>query len=246
MFRFDFAISYAGEEKGIARDMCELLKQQGAKVFFAENEEVYLLGKSLKSELPHIFGLHTKFAVPLVSKNYTRKFWPKREFELMKKTACTRGFEFILPVRVDDVILKGLKKDVSYIDLRSKGLVATVQLLIKKLSEHYPPEIVRTPEHWVATFGVTIENLYENFELPASAHGDYAHLCDWLEEDLMRRLSITDLDGLEVLEDSRDGECLSVRIGFKWNPDKDSLDFGDIAWWEVLEVAEFSQIYPDQ
>lgn len=246
MFRFDFAISYAGEEYGIANDLFQLLLEKRAKVFLWENEKVDLFGKSLTSELPYIFGPHTKFVVPIISKHYVQKYWTKREFWIAKREEKKRGFEFILPIRLDDVNLKGLEEDVVYIDLRKEGLLSTVDIMMRKLRDIYPIEEVTAPIVWVATFGIVIEDLIENYELPASAPPTYAHLCDWLEEDLMKRLSKSPLEAFTLLEDSRNGETLSVRVGFKWNHDKIPLNFGDIGWWEILEIAEFESIYAGQ
>ena len=69
-------------------------------------------------------------------------------------------------------------------------------------------------------------------------------------EERMKR-NIAELPGslaeaLKLLEDTRDGETLSVRVGFKLDPDKHPFDFGDIGWWEFLELDEFNKIYPDQ
>ena len=95
MFRFDFAISYAGEEEGIAKDLFQLLQEKEAKVFFAKNEKVYLLGKSLTSELDYIFGPYTKFAIPIVSKHYVQKYWPRYEFNISKIEQRKRGRNFV-------------------------------------------------------------------------------------------------------------------------------------------------------
>lgn len=246
MFRFDFAISYAGEEEGIAKDLFQLLHDKGAKVFFAKNEKVYLLGKGLTSELVYIFGPYTKFAIPIISEHYLKKYWTKYEFNAAKREEGKRGFEFILPIRLDDVSLRGLAEDVVYIDLRKEGLLDTVEIMMTKLRYIFPIEEVTVPKVWVTTFGLIIEDLFENYELPPSAPRYYAHLCDWLEKDLMNRLSETSIEASRLLEDSRDGETLSVRVGFRWNPDKDPLDFGDIYWWEVLEIDTFNKIYPNQ
>lgn len=245
MFRFDFAISYAGEEEGIAKDLCQLLQDKGAKVFFAKNEKVYLLGKSLTSELDYIFGPYAKFVIPIVSKHYVQKYWPKYEFNRSKIEQRKRGFEFILPARLDDVTLEGLEGDMFYIDLRKEGLLDAAEIMMRKLRDIYPTEEVTVPKVWVATFGLIIEEILENYELPHSVPRDYPHLCDWLKKDLMDRLSKTS-EALRLLEDARDGEALSVRVGFKWDPEKYPLDFGDIGWWEFLELAEFNEIYPDQ
>lgn len=246
MFRFDIAISYASEEEGIAENLYQLLREKGVKVFFARSENVYLFGKSLTSELQYIFGPHTKFFVPIISENYVKKRWPKYEFRIAKKEEPRRRFEFILPIHLDDVNLEGLKEDIVYIDLRKEGIFGSVDILIEKLRQIYPIEEMIVPKVWVATFAVIIEDIFENYELPPSVPRDYAYLCDWLEKDLMNRLSKTSIEVLKLLEDSRDGETFSVRVGFKWDADKYPLDFGNIDWWQVLEIDEFNEIYPDQ
>ncbi|MDP2960833.1 MAG: hypothetical protein Q8N71_05350, partial [candidate division Zixibacteria bacterium] len=156
-----------------------------------------------------------------------------------------RGFEFILPVRVDNDKLEGLEEEIIYIDIRKEGLFGTAEIMMQKLRENYPIEETTMPKDWIATFGVIIEGLIENYELPPSAPSTYALLCDWLEEDLMKRLSLSPLEGLELIEDLRDGETLSVKVGFKWDPDKIPLDFGDIDWWEVLEIDDLQSICGD-
>jgi len=247
MFRFDFAISYAGEEEGIANDLYRLLKDKGATVFFATNEKVYLLGKSLGSELDYIFGPYTKYAIVIVSKNYVKKYWPKYEFNRAKVEQKKRGFEFILPIRIDKVILEGLEEDLVYVDLRKEGILETADIIMKKLRDVYPAEKVVVPKAWVATFGLIIENLLKNYQLPSDVPRDYPYLCDWLEKDLIYRLSKgLSIEALKLLEDSRNGETLSVRVRLKWDPETQPLDFNDIGWWELLELTEFDEIYSDQ
>ena len=134
MFKFDIAISYAGEEVGIAEDLWQLLQEKDVKVFFAKVQKDYLFGKLLKQELPYIFGPHTKFVVPIISKHYVQKRWPKYEFNLAKKEEHQRPIEVILPIFLDDVNLKGLlKEDKDYIDLRKEGLIKNFDVIIKKL-----------------------------------------------------------------------------------------------------------------
>ncbi|UCG66682.1 MAG: toll/interleukin-1 receptor domain-containing protein [Deltaproteobacteria bacterium] len=171
------------------------------KVFFARSENVYLFGKSLTSEIQYIFGPDTKFVVPIISKNYAKKRWPKYEFKTAKKEEPRRRFEFILPIRLDDVNLNGLKEDIVYIDLRKEGIFRTVDILIEKLREIYPIEEMIVPKVWVATFGLIVEDIFENYELPSSVPRDYGHLCNWLEKDLMKSLSKTSIEALRLLED---------------------------------------------
>lgn len=245
-FRFDFAISYAGEESGIAGDLACLLREHGAKVFFATSEKVYLLGKRLTSELKHVFGPHTRFFVPIITNHYVQKYWPAYEFRIAQIEESKRPFEYMLPIRLDDAVLQGLETDRGYIDLRKEGLFGAASTLTEKLHEYYPAEERDVPQIWTATFGVRVEDLAAAPELPSSAPQGYPHLCDWLEKELIRRLSGSALEDITLLEDSRTGETLSVRVGFRWDPQRGPLDLGDPGWWEVLEVAPFESVYPGE
>jgi hypothetical protein len=259
MFKFDVAISYAGEEEGLADDLYRLLKQNKIKVFFAKPSKVYLWGKMLTPELKKIYGgIHTKFVIPIISKHYVKKTFTKLELRVAKRKEKYRGSEVILPIILDKVLFRGLEKDRNYIDLRKEGLHSTVDIIIKKLIKRptYPyycrgdfgiSDIeIFVPIVWVASFGVVIEDLLKGHELPSSVPRDYVNLCDWLEKDLMDRLSKSDIKKYKLSEDLRTGETLSIRIAFGWNPEEKPFDFGDIGWWEVLEIAKFEDIYPDQ
>jgi len=245
LFRFDFAISYAGEEEGIARDLHRLLTERGARVFLAANEKVYLLGKKLGRELPRVFGPDTRFAVPLVSSNYVKKFWPRREFEFAKQEEEKRGFEFVLPVRLDDSTLPGLSPEVVYVNLRKEGLRGTADLMMSKLAETPLQVAVPTPTQWVAAFGVNTSELLEEGALPDDAPGFYPQLCDWLQRDLHYRLSHSSLKSFKFTEDARSGETFTLRAAFPWNPEDGQVDFGDLEWWELLELLPYSEVYLD-
>jgi hypothetical protein len=243
MFRFDFAISYAGEDEGIASDLCQFLREKGATVFFAANEKVYLLGKGLYSELPYVFGPYTRFAIPIVSMNYHQKYWPLREFEYCRKEQKKRGFEFILPLRLDDIELPGLKEDLVYLDVRREGILKVCEIMMGKLTQCYPDRAAPVPTQWVATFGVNIQGLLEADALPDAAPPDYPSLCDWLEEDLIGRIREIGLERAEILEDCRTGETFSVRLGFRWNPADRNLQIGELGWWELLELNDWASVY---
>lgn len=247
MFTFDFAISYASEEIGLAEDISKLLTEQGAKVFFAKHYESYLLGKKLREELKKRFGPEVKFVVPIISKYYIAKPWPKYEFKIAKAEGKGRQYEFILPVRLDDNKMPQLSDSVAYLDIRRIGIFSTVDKLISKLREHFEDLEKTAPKVWVATFGVNVDDLLISNQLPTSAPSDYVYLCDWLEDDLRKRLSKSSIKDFTFSEPSgRDGETLSVRIAFRWDPEKIPLDFGELEWWEVLEIDEFERIYPDE
>jgi hypothetical protein len=105
-------------------------------------------------------------------------------------------------------------------------------------------------EPLVITVGLSIDDVLTARQLPEQAIGSYAHLCDWLEEELVRNLrSLTPYSFHYAEASARDGEGLSVRLVFpELNLDEiDKLNFREIEetmpWWEVLEVTNFYRIY---
>jgi hypothetical protein len=98
----------------------------------------------------------------------------------------------------------------------------------------------------VATFSLAVEDVVASGRLPPNVPMDYVALCDWLEEDLRRRLA-GNLDDFSSPEASqRDGEMLSVRIAFRWNQQDGQPDFGDLGWWSWPELALFEEMYSGQ
>lgn len=133
-----------------------------------------------------------------------------------------------------------------YIDVREGQLpptdfYETVARSLQSENEPAPQE----PQTIVICFGVHTDELLETGVLPPSVPTSYPQLCDWLEQDLENRVS-EKIDNFEYPEPSqRNGETLSVRIAFQYSPENQSLDF-ELGWWEILEVAKFKDIYPQE
>ena len=242
-YAFDFALSFSGEYRKLAMELSELLVQRKARVFYDEFFLTHLFGKRLDGEFARKFGAETRFLVPFVSHEYAQRPWPQYEWSVASSESHRREEEFILPLRVDDTHLLGLSDAVCYLDLRTMDLVEVADVLISKLgatadSSEGEPQI----REWMATFGLLLEALEED-ELPASAPHDFPMLYDWLTRDLLSKLKRTSMSDVQVLEDLRNGECLSVRFRFEWNLANHALDFGDIGNWELLELAPCNEIY---
>ena len=242
-YTFDFAISFSRECRSRARKLTELLVEQRASVFYDNSYLEHLLGKHLDDELSWAFGSATRFFVPLVSAGYTRRPWPQYEWNIAKLEAERRQKEFILPLRVDDSLLVGLLDTVGYLDLRDLGLPRVADILIRKLE--VPAVAISTvsqEQEWVVTFGLNIEDL-KQVKLPAGAPSEVPMLYDWLIDDLVNRLIQGRLPRTRVIEDLRTGETLSVRLGCAWEPAKGALDFGEMEWWDLLELTPYEDVY---
>ena len=243
-YTFDFTISFSRECRSAARVLAGLLEERGATVFYDHAFIENLLGKQLDDEFAWIFGEATRYFVPFVSAGYKSRPWPQYEWNIAKLEAERRAQEFVLPLRVDDSILVGLPDTVGYLDLRDVELDEVADILIRKLEG--PAREGRTgPEEWIVAFGVSLEDLHDQ-GLPSEAPADTPRLYDWLTDDLVKRVRQgRALSAAKVVEDSRTGDTLSVRMQFTWDPSEGALDIGDVEWWELLELSPYDAVYGD-
>jgi uncharacterized protein YjbI with pentapeptide repeats len=133
-YEYDFAISFADENREIARTLSEALRKEGARIFYDDDFKPDLLGKNLRKEFKKIYSKKTQYLVVIISRYYPLKDWSQFEFEVGKKEAKKRKVEFILPIRLDSTMIVGLPSTLAYLDLRKNGNIEqAARILISKL-----------------------------------------------------------------------------------------------------------------
>jgi len=73
--------------------------------------------------------------MPLISKYYPTKEWTDYELSIAKKEAKKRKTEFILPIRLDDTKILGLREDIIYLDYYKEGTEGIIKWFLKKLNK---------------------------------------------------------------------------------------------------------------
>ena len=136
-FKYDFALSFAGEDRDLVEIIARELIINDSKIFYDNFSKEELIGKDLSTYFKNTYGKLSKYVVLFISKNYEMKEWTNFEFEIARDEAKIRKEEFILPIRLDDTILHGIKRTIGYIDFRTEGIFGTINLLLKKLSKSY-------------------------------------------------------------------------------------------------------------
>ena len=133
LYKYDFGLSFAGEDRAYAEELAQLLKDERVKVFYDNDEEANLWGQNLYQKFQQIYGHDCRFFIPFVSKNYIEKRWPKHELNQAQARDFKSDVEYILPLRLDDAELPGLNETTAYLDLRTKSIEEVSQLCLAKL-----------------------------------------------------------------------------------------------------------------
>jgi tetratricopeptide (TPR) repeat protein len=133
MNEFDIAISFAGEDRDIAKEFAVKLTKSGLRIFYDDYEQANLLGETLTEYLIDIYKNKASFCLVLVSKHYIVKRWTRHEW----KAAQARAFEeydkaYILPIRIDDSELPGLLPTIGYMTLKKDNLSDIVNVILQK------------------------------------------------------------------------------------------------------------------
>ena len=131
-FEFDAAISYAGENRDVAKKLAKAFKDKGLSVFYDRNYTSSLWGKDQR-EFERIYSRASHFVIPIISAYYIKKDYCQFEFGVAKDEAERRKGVFLLPIRLDDTRMLGLCGDVQYLDLRHVSIPVVVRSLLNKI-----------------------------------------------------------------------------------------------------------------
>lgn len=135
IFDYDIAISFAGEDRAIAKTIAEKLLKKDVKIFYDEYEQANLWGKNLYSHLSEIYSQKAQFCLMIISSHYATKLWTNHERKAAQAKAFQENEDYILPLRVDDTEIPGLLPTVAFIDLRRTSIDNIVVLLQQKLKQ---------------------------------------------------------------------------------------------------------------
>jgi hypothetical protein len=134
-YDYDVTVSFAGEDRAIVEEYCNILLSKGLKVFYDKNEQVALWGKNLYDQLDDIYRKQALFCVQFISENYAKKVWTNHERQSAQARALEENREYVLPVRLDDTEIPGLTKTIGYIDLKTTSIDELAEMTILKVSD---------------------------------------------------------------------------------------------------------------
>ncbi len=135
-YRYDVALSFAGEDRDYVERVAHLLQPTPLRVFYDRFEEATLWGENLVEHLATVYGQQSRFVVMFVSVHYARKAWPTHERRAAMAAAVGTRRIKVLPARFDSTEVPGLLSDVSYIDLA----ITTPEILVERILQKVASE----------------------------------------------------------------------------------------------------------
>lgn len=132
--KYDIAVSFAGEDRETVEDYVKLLESNNISVFYDKNEQVDLWGKDLYEKLDQVYRTQAKYCVIFISQSYRDKLWTNHERKSAQARAFKENKEYILPVKLDDTEIPGIRETIGYIDLRNNSIEDLAEITIKKLN----------------------------------------------------------------------------------------------------------------
>lgn len=138
--KFDFAISFAGDKRELARRSAEALRAANLRVFFDEYFEHEMLGRDGADYLNDVFFRQSRYCLVLASASFESRAWSQLERRAAQARELHEGPGFILPILVESFHPEWLLPTRIYFDLRQRGLASLIELLKRKIeAERFGP-----------------------------------------------------------------------------------------------------------
>jgi hypothetical protein len=130
---YDVVLSFAGEDRRYVQRVAACLKRKGVRVFYDGFEEAALWGKDLAEHLDVVYRRAGTYCVLFISAAYKNKMWTRHERRAAYARALRQDSEYILPARIDDTELIGVRPTLGYISLADKRPANLARLILAKL-----------------------------------------------------------------------------------------------------------------
>lgn len=108
-YEYDIALSFAGENRDLAKHIATQLEDLDVQVFYDESFEANFLGKAWTKKFKEIFADESRYVVVLLDKYHSEKIWPTFEREHFAPRVAD---EHVIPIYLDDTKFVGIPADI--------------------------------------------------------------------------------------------------------------------------------------
>ncbi|WP_216216845.1 TIR domain-containing protein [Amycolatopsis aidingensis] len=132
-YDYDVAVTFAGEDRQFVQSVVQEVTQAGYKIFYDQDEQVALWGEELTEYFPAIYEQRSRYAVMFVSRHYAAKPWTRLERRSVLVRALEQSTPYLLPVRLDNTQLSGVRSTISYLNGTTLGPSGIARAICEKL-----------------------------------------------------------------------------------------------------------------
>jgi hypothetical protein len=133
MYKYDLALSFAGEQRHLAATFAQRLDASGYSIFYDEFNQSELWGRDLSVVLAKIYAEQARYCLIILSHEYLQKPWTNHERRSSISEFINKRGDYILCLKVDEVDLPGYSSVMGYISLKRYSEDEVYQLLLQKL-----------------------------------------------------------------------------------------------------------------
>lgn len=132
MKKFDYALSFAGEQRDIAQEIHSKLSNLGFTGFYDFDYSSNLVGEDLVPKLRKIYKEESLYVIALISSDYKIKMWPKHEFRSAMENVLVQDNAYLIPIKIDDTQLESLSSTMGYLNFNI-GIDLCIEVITKKI-----------------------------------------------------------------------------------------------------------------
>ena len=97
-YRYEVALSFAGEDRSFAEAVAQGLREAGVEVFYDQDFSAELWGEDLGVKLREAYYAQSRFCIMILSPHYVAKMWPNFERQqAIERLIQEKGRGYILP-----------------------------------------------------------------------------------------------------------------------------------------------------
>ncbi len=176
--KYDVAISFAGEDREIAKEISYQLKQYGIKTFYDKDEVSNLLGENLFTTLAEIYS-SARYCIVLISINYKSKAWTKHELSFIQARALQEPNAYLIPILLDETRIPGILPVVAHLKYpdNDAAYIANIiceKLKVKKIEENIT--VKKSKKFDMRAFQKKLETIYKDVNKNYSDEYIYGYL----------------------------------------------------------------------
>ena len=109
--RYDFALSFAGSNRDLAKALHDILTEREVACFYDENEQHRIIAQNIEDYLAPIYRSEARYVVVLQSPDYPKRIWTKFESDNFRERF---GAGAVIPIRYTTVVPGSFTDEAKY------------------------------------------------------------------------------------------------------------------------------------